>query len=683
MPDWRCGAQDCGGHAVSSARCAAGTWFCGLRKPKKCQGHPHPSDRCEEEEGQKWDCHSRRCRGHKRQDESCDRGEWKCGREEPACAGHTDRDRACRDDLTYSSEDCDQKLSSSRKVGGASEGCATADQVRLVEVVEVVAHKNKKKRQPVVAQRRQYVNLDEKVHTGAPHPEYGRVVRLQARVEWVSGDRSRSLAGQPVYWYSEAMPDNKSGLKEEEGESFNAGTECRKGSKCKETSTDDDGWTDEVEFSLSLYGGDQFEIYATDDAGYKAGLCAGTYHVWKKFWYQLTEMETGAADGSVFKFNRQGFEKAFQDIYIEFEKHAEGAIAEYVSNVPEAQLYQTPKSYFLSQNQCPFKAHIMTVDWADSGVSTETIKDEVTTEEWNSEPVYYPLWRHGAGKHPWKVSAKYKYDEKLKPVRWRCGRVEPGCEGTARSHACAPKPGSKWRCGALGCPKGHSNSSEKCTGKKFICRRLEPPCGKHDATDQRCSDGTLWSCRAQYCDGHESKYVLCSSEGQDIPGSVVIEEKAHPDKLGHKAIKLYFSASRIKPSAKNPVKIILELRKPKPDFRLGVRMNNKHHVLLCVGAIRDVSQKDTWDKIQTHVAVHEIGHTLGLVNIPPAPANAHDWAAVAAPNHCQKNFDECVMHPTTYLQGVSTFHLENGKGCQDYLRRHNFVRANLESYWKD
>lgn len=161
--------------------------------------------------------------------------------------------------------------------------CPLADKIKLVEFVEVITQGGDEKTQSVKG-RKQYINLDDKVNPNDPPSEYGRFIRFKARVEWVSGDKSKSLAGQTVYWYSKADGANRAGLTNSVKEGFgSAGGAARTTS-----STDDKGWTSIIKFYLSRYGGDKFDIYATDDSAYKGGLKAGSYEVWRKFWYQVT-----------------------------------------------------------------------------------------------------------------------------------------------------------------------------------------------------------------------------------------------------------------------------------------------------------------------------------------------------------------------------------------------------------
>ena len=83
---------------------------------------------------------------------------------------------------------------SSRSVGGTAEPCPLTRQVRVVELVEVVRH-GRRTTTRTPAPRDQFVNLDERVDPSNPHPEYGRCIRLKARVEWVAGDPNRPLNG--------------------------------------------------------------------------------------------------------------------------------------------------------------------------------------------------------------------------------------------------------------------------------------------------------------------------------------------------------------------------------------------------------------------------------------------------------------------------------------------------------
>src|SRR5262249_40874117 len=157
---------------------------------------------------------------------------------------------------------------------------------------------------------------DDKVEPAVAHPEYGRFVQLKAQVQWASGDASRSLAGKSVYWYFKNHrsndPTNKRPLKGKE----KAGFDSAGGSLKKVTQADAHGWTPPVKFYLSRYGGDTFSISATDNSGYTGGLTTGVLTVWRKFWYQVTEMSDGS--GGVYTLPAgvtSQFEAGYQSVF--------------------------------------------------------------------------------------------------------------------------------------------------------------------------------------------------------------------------------------------------------------------------------------------------------------------------------------------------------------------------------
>lgn len=157
------------------------------------------------------------------------------------------------------------------------------DRFKIVELIEVVTHNGKetlRKWQP----RKQYIHTDPKIDPDNPHPEYGRCIRLKARIWWLSDTVSKPADGQIVKWTFKPGKKNTKALSGEDQEGFDK----KGGSKTKETFTDVEGWTPVVEFylsdpvdkwkkiipikppgsskkRLSQYDGDTFEIIATDE----------------------------------------------------------------------------------------------------------------------------------------------------------------------------------------------------------------------------------------------------------------------------------------------------------------------------------------------------------------------------------------------------------------------------------
>jgi len=169
--------------------------------------------------------------------------------------------------------------------------CIEKDKYKIVELVEVIRHKGKETTRPWQA-RRQYIHCDPKLDPGNPHPDYGRCIRLKARVEWISGNICRQPDGRIIKWSYKSGAKNRPNLSGGDKEGFDK----KSGSTTKETVTDVQGWTPVLEFflsdpvdnwrplipfaiptsrkRLSQYAGDTFDIIATDenDESLRTGL---------------------------------------------------------------------------------------------------------------------------------------------------------------------------------------------------------------------------------------------------------------------------------------------------------------------------------------------------------------------------------------------------------------------------
>jgi hypothetical protein len=465
---------------------------------------------------------------------------------------------------------------------GGSPACNN-DQVKLVEVAEVVTVNGSPTRHPVVNSRIQYINLDDKVDTTKPHPEYGRKIQLQARIEWVSGDKSRSLAGHKVYWKISPPSSNKSGLTGKEKEGFDS---AGSGTLKKAANTTADGWCDVVNFYPSLYGGDVFSVFATDKSDYSGGMPTGTYTVWRKFWYQVTEMDDGTGTGSVLSLPApvtSAFESGYRTVFMEFHEVTPRNKAAYVANLADATARaNAARPHFTADSLVPFKAHIMTIDFSGTGSELKSVADTLTGTTWTSADWLF-VWRLDPGAFPWKVSAQYQV------------------AGT-----------------------------------------------------------TTWT---------------------DIPNSA-ISTTTHSTQKGFKKIKLDFSSGSVTPTAAAPVKIKLSVKCAGPNIALGWG-GGSHHLFLCTGALHDTDASPNWDLTQRSDCVHEIGHALGLVNLRPAAAGSQSWEDTAHANHCIKPATSCAMFWMSSTTRLTTFHLDGGVGCHDYLRRQDYSRSVLGNQWKD
>lgn len=165
---------------------------------------------------------------------------------------------------------------------GSSGGQQNVDEIELVEVVEVVKEGGADKDKPVQT-RKQYVNLD----PADNHPEYGRKVRLRAKVRWKTGDPNRSLAGQEVHWYITPDGANRASLKPA---GCKHGWQVEGGPRTYSVKTDAQGWTPVVDMFVSQYGGDKFDAHVTLDKSYTGGLHAGNYTVWRRLFFEVDHM---------------------------------------------------------------------------------------------------------------------------------------------------------------------------------------------------------------------------------------------------------------------------------------------------------------------------------------------------------------------------------------------------------
>lgn len=461
----------------------------------------------------------------------------------------------------------------------------TLDKIQVVEIAEVVLIGIFATRQPIKG-RKQYINLDGQVDPNQAHREYGRKITLQARVAWQGGSQF-PLNGQTVYWYSKAGGGNKTGLTDAQRVSFDsAGSKSVRKST---TDTDDQGWTPTVDFFFSQYGGDTFDLFATENPAYSGGMQGGSYEVWKKFWYQVTEMKDG--NGGVYTLPpdvTNPFEAGYKTVFIEFIEQLPRNEADHVEYLADgAARSNAAKPHFLADTLSPFKAHIMTVDWSQTGNQQKTYTATLAGAKWSSP--YALLWRLGGGTFPWKVSLKY-----------RLSAVPLAAAGP-------------------------------------------------------------WL---------------------DIPDAAV-SLKTHPTQRGFKQIQLDFSSGPVTPSPANLVDINLVVTEAGPNISLGWG-GGSHHLFLCTGALQDVAVSADWNPTQRSDCVHEIGHALGLVNMAPTPAHAHDaWEDTAHSGHCIKTPTTCAMFWQSSTTRATTFHLDAGAGCHDHLRKQDYSRTVLAGQWKD
>jgi hypothetical protein len=274
----------------------------------------------------------------------------------------------------------------------------------LVQIVEVVKVGSADKDQPAVG-RRQYVNLDENTDPSNSHPEYGRFIRLKARVMCTNGS---SPAGQSVYW-SYVAGNNRNGLSTTEKEGFNSAG----GPATTTATTDDTGWTPPVKFYLSQYGGDTFDIAAslTASSGSKSELKVIGYETWRRIFYDITEMKTSDGNG---KYDlpialENKIKTAFSDVFIDLYDTGKRNVGEYQDDFDEVE-----KGFKWADKHCtsdgvPLKLHICIIDRAipftgPYGAKQKQVEVEANSDKFTSPDKIQPYDFAG---HNWLVKKEY------------------------------------------------------------------------------------------------------------------------------------------------------------------------------------------------------------------------------------------------------------------------------------
>lgn len=283
--------------------------------------------------------------------------------------------------------------------------CPLQDQLKLVELVEVVSHKGTKtNRAP--AGRKQYINLDATVDADNAHPEHGRIVTFKARVEWASGDKSKALSGQTVYWYLTPDGGNKAGLTGAK----RAGLGAADGTLKTSNSCDAQGWTAEMALNLSQYGGDKFKIGATLASNHTGGLTAGDYIVWRKLWYEVDTMKKRG--GGVLTMDHAKLPDAYTPCFIELEKQGTDNEPDNKWNLLTTELGAFAPQYFGAERS-PFQSHEVGIDHqADKADGALEVEVNATTFTHGSSDSYYVY--DGVG--TWLKTAKYDDGSGYKPL---------------------------------------------------------------------------------------------------------------------------------------------------------------------------------------------------------------------------------------------------------------------------
>ena len=506
------------------------------------------------------------------------------------------------------------------------------------------------------------------------HPEYGRCINLAAKVVKVAGDASTTLSGHKLYWYIVPNPANKTGLTGTAKAGFGAG-----GGAMKLPNTSGaDGWSPTVKFFPSSYGGDKFDVYVTENKNYTGGLKAGTYTVWRRMWYQITEMKDST--GSPFAIapaTSAGMEAGMKAVFIEFSEETPRTQVAHKAILPnDTALTNVSKTRFRRNKKMPFKVHILTVDYCNNPIEktlTCTMKTPQYTTKW------YHLWNRGTATHPWKIKAEYRWKKKRV---WYCNRIKPKCPGhESPSHRCPVVVGADkaWTCGAKACP-GHAKPTDVCKKGVWFCRRTHPACPGHKRKNHRCpgSPSFKWSCGAKNCPGHASHTHKCGHNWKNIPDAK-LSLSAPAQQRGYRKIKINFTGGPATPSNADQVEVRLKVK-----LFEGVTLGKggyDQYAFLCSGALRDVEKQADWNTVQRSDMAHEVGHALGMLNMPPQGNTAHTgWAIATDKAHCSKGKTVCLMHPYSSTQRPTTFHTGD-PSCHDSMRAQVFDRGKM-SHWK-
>ena len=463
-----------------------------------------------------------------------------------------------------------------------------ADELVFVELCEVVTNGKQTELRPPVDSREQYVNLDREVEPDALRPEHGRVVCLKARVAWKSG-KSSGLAGQEVRWDAIYTPALRNALEPDANQGFDS---AGSGSAFTTTTTDADGWTPIVEYFLSTYGGEDSTLSATlESTGVEKP--AGTYTVWKKFWYQVTEMAHPPSGRFELRPHAsETFEALFAKDFIRFEEvPASGSGRKLVPYVPVIESDSSDdfaRTCFDRDGFVPFKAHILMVDNIFRGTSKDfAILDRtLSTPVWTS-PHSYVVREYWEDSKPWVFAGEYRI---------------------------------------VGHKKWRSLPRKRIT---LIQEPIEPKPGKHRL----------------------------------------------PMAVRHR-VRVDFSKAVLKPGPKRKVEIRLRIQ----IHHWAGFAGHSQNAFIALGFF-GLPLKNQAEEALADTVAHEVGHTLGLLNLPPAGSHAHDAWREGKHGHC--NSADCTMSYARNHTQANGFHFDAGTktGCGDHLRRQDFSRSSM-SHWK-
>jgi hypothetical protein len=252
----------------------------------------------------------------------------------------------------------------------ATQQSKTTDQHWVTHVMEVVSN-GKGEKLEIARSRKQFVNLDAQVQKDHAHPEYGRAVKVRAKVVSYGDTGKTSPANCPVHFWAKAGAKNATGLSGAHGAGFDS---AGSGTLQKTVQSGDDGWTPDVVFHLSDRAGDEFTLYAAEHKEGEAGATpasAGPYTAWRCVFYQLTKMDP-APDGTRFDTPPGCVAKLRESLLPAFIELRPGSNASatvgYRENLLPADrgTVEASARAHAQDDTVPFKTNIIFVDHADT-----------------------------------------------------------------------------------------------------------------------------------------------------------------------------------------------------------------------------------------------------------------------------------------------------------------------------
>ncbi|WDP92883.1 MAG: hypothetical protein HUN04_25435 [Desulfobacter sp.] len=274
---------------------------------------------------------------------------------------------------------------------------------------------------------RQYINLNPDTEGGDKrHPEYGRKITFRARVEREDKKKDK-LSGIQVLLKrkltkaaNRATSDDKIWRNDELTGAQKDGFGAKAGPDKKTITTGNDGWTPEISFYTSQYGGDQFEISAElkpapniDISGSSKKIKTKKIEVWRKFWYQMTYANNFAAKepkkaakafAKVFaemvlanekKFRKEDFDADFQNrtFYKEYQLKKGGHATNIVANVGTGNIIQfrnKAKLKLKKENEHPVKDNLIVCEFQCDPLN-EAMASPIHSLKANGGKVTFPL----------------------------------------------------------------------------------------------------------------------------------------------------------------------------------------------------------------------------------------------------------------------------------------------------